>query len=129
MLYDWALFLKKYAEEVDWDYVLPLYEQSGMMRFAGIIMAILKTHLEFECSDCPVELGAQADAERVWESIINPPMPDPYDKFTLRYYLFETRTFFGNKWKHEIVYPGESFAGLFFKYAWLGVKRMTGMLK
>lgn len=129
MLYGWALFLKKYAGEVDWNFVMKLYEKSGMMKFVGIIMVILKTHLEFECSACPVELGVQADAERVWESIINPPKQDPYEKFSMRYYLFETRTFFGNKWKHEIAYPGESLAGLFFKYAWLGVKKMTGMLK
>lgn len=129
MLYDWALFLKKYAGEVDWNYVMTLYEKSGMMKFVGIIMAILKNHLEFECEACSVELGARTDAERVWESIINPPAPDPYDKFTLRYYLFEAKTFFANRWKHELVYSGESFVGLFFKYAWLAVKKMTGVLK
>ena len=128
-LYDWALFLKKYAGEVDWGYVMPLYKQSGMMRFAGIIMAILRTHLEFECKACPIVLGKQPDSERVWESIVNPPEPDPYDKFTLRYYLFETKTFFANRWKHKIVYPGESFVRLFFKYAWHAVKKMTGVLK
>lgn len=129
MLYDWALFLKKYAGEVEWNYVMQLYEKSDMMKFVGIIMAILKDHLEFECSACPVELGARTDAERVWESIINPPAPDPYDKFTLRYYLFEAKTFFANRWKHKLVYPGESFVGLFFKYAWLAVKKMMGVLK
>ena len=129
MLYDWALFLKKYAGEVDWGYVMPLYEHSGMMKFAGIIMIILKSHLDYECKACSVVLGMQPDSERVWESIINPPAPDPYDKFTLRYYLFETKTFFANRWKHKMVYPGESFVGLFFKYAWHAVKKMTGVLK
>ena len=129
MLYDWGLFLKKYAGEVDWKYVMPLYERTGMMRFVGIIMAILKEHLEYECESCPVELGKPSDAERVWESIVIPPKQDPYEKFSLRYYIFETKTFFANRWKHGLVYPGESFVGLFFKYAWLGVKKMTGMLK
>lgn len=124
MLYDWALFLKKYAGEVDWNYVMTLYEKSGMMKFVGIIMTILKMHLEFECVACPVVLGKQAEAGRVWESIINPPAPDPHDKFTLRYYLFEARTFFANRWKHKLVYPGESFVWLFFKYAWLAVRMM-----
>jgi hypothetical protein len=128
-LYDWALFLKKYAGEVDWSYVLPLYEQSGMMRFAEIIMTILKNHLEFESSVCPVILGEREQAEKVWESIINPSEPDPYDKFTLRYYMFEAKTFFVNRWKHKLVYPGESFVGLFFKYARLAVKKMLGFLK
>ena len=69
-------------------------------------------------------LGNPSDAERVWESIVNPPAHDPHDKFTLRYYLFEARTFFANRWKHKLVYPGESFVGLFFKYVSLGVNMM-----
>lgn len=129
MLYDWALFLKKYAREVNWNYVMPLYEKSGMMKFVGIVMTILKTHLEFECPACPMVLSSQGMADKVWESIINPPKQDPYDKFTLRYYLFEARTFFANRWKHKMVYPRESFILLFFKYSWLGVKKMLGMLK
>ena len=124
MLYDWALFLKKYAGDVDWGYVMPLYEQSGMMKFARIIMAILKEHLEFECTVCPVSLCNQEMADKVWESIINPPGTDPHDKFTLRYYLFEAKTFFANRWKHKLVYPGESFVGLFFKYVKLGLNMM-----
>lgn len=124
MLYDWALFMKKYACEVDWKYVIRLYEKSGMMKFVGIIIAVLKEHLGFECAACPVTLGKQVDAERVWESIINPPARDPHDKFTLRYYLFEARTFFANRWKHKLVYPGESLVGLFFKYVKLGLKMM-----
>lgn len=128
MLYDWALFLKKYAGEVDWNYVMTLYEKSGMTKFVGIIMAILKNHLEFECSLCPITLGNQNEADKVWRSIVKPPKPDPHSKFTLRYYLFETKTFFANRWKHKLVYPGESFFLLFFKYAWLGTKMMLGIL-
>lgn len=124
MLYDWALFLKKYAGEVDWNYVMPLYEASGMIKFVEIVMTILVTHMKFECPTCPVVFGKQSDAERVWESIINPPEADPHDKFTLRYYLFEAKTFFANRWKHKLVYPGESFWGLFFKYVKLGLKMM-----
>lgn len=125
MLYDWALFLKKYAGEVDWALVMKLYEQSGMMRFVGVIMRILDMHLGFECQACPVAMGSGKEADKVWESIINPPVPDPYEKFTMRYYLFEARTFFANRWKHEMVYPGESFVGLFFKYVWLAVKKIS----
>lgn len=124
MLYDWALFLMKFAGEVDWNYVMLLYEKSGMMKFVEIIMTILKNHLEFDCPICPVELGTEVDAERVWESIINPPEPDPHDKYTLRYYLFEAKTFITNRWKHKLVYPGESFLGLFFKYVKLGLHMM-----
>ena len=128
-LYDWALFLQKYAKDVDWALVKNLYDQSGMARFSGIIQQILRSHLEFECKDCPIASGKHEDVEKVWNSAVFPPKHDPYKKFSLKYYLFETKTFFANRWKHKIVYPGESFALLFFKYTWLGIKKMTGTLK
>lgn len=129
MLYDWALFLDKYGKNVDWSLVSNLYEQSGMLRFAGIIMRILNLHLGYDCEACPVAGGDENEAHKVWNSIVNPPEPNPYDKSTLRYYMFEARTFFANRWKHEIVYPGESHFLLFFKYVWLVVKKMLGLLK
>lgn len=129
MLYDWALFLKHHAKDVDWNKVSALYDQSGMTAFAGIIQELLRKRLDVSFSDCPVFPVKEEYVERVWESVIDPPEPDPHAKFTLRYYLFEAKTFFANRWKHKLVYPGESYILLFFKYAWLGVKKMLGVLK
>jgi hypothetical protein len=129
MLYDWALFLKKQGEVVAWERVCKLYEQSGMRAFAEIIQGLLRWKLHYECACCPVALGQLKDVEKVWDSIVNPPKSDPHAKFTLKYYLFEARTFWANRWKHKLVYPGESFILLFFKYSWLGVKKMLGMIK
>ena len=129
MLYDWALFLKKKGGEVDWCLVSALYDQSGMTTFAGIIQELLRKRLNVSFADCPVFPVKEDYVERVWESVIYPPEPDPHAKFTLRYYMFEAKTFFANRWKHKLVYPGESYILLFFKYAWLGVKKMLGILK
>ena len=129
MLYDWALFLKKDGGEVDWSLVSALYDQSGMTTFAGIIQELLRKRLNVSFADCPVFPVKEDYVERVWESVIYPPEPDPHAKFTLRYYMFEAKTFFANRWKHKLVYPGESYTLLFFKYAWLGVKKMLGVLK
>lgn len=129
MLYDWALFLEHHAKDVDWNKVSELYDQSGMTAFAGIIQELLRKRLEVSFADCPVFPVKEDYVDRVWKSVINPPEPDPHAKFTLRYYLFEAKTFFANRWKHKLVYPGESYFLLFFKYAWLGVKKMLGVLK
>ena len=113
MLYDWALFLKHHEKDVDWRLVIDLYDRSGMSEFAGLIQYLLKTKLGVEYA----------------ESIICPPEQDPYKKFGFRYYIFEAKTFMKNRWKHQIVYPGESYAWLFCKYTWLGTKKMLGLLK
>lgn len=129
MLYDWALFLKKQGEEVDWELVCKLYEQSGMLAFAEIVQGLLSWKLNCKCVYCPIAIGQLKDVEKVWYSIVNPPKTDPHTKFTLKYYLFETRTFFANRWKHKLVYPGESFILLFFKFSWMGGKKILGLLK
>ena len=129
MLYDWALFLMKNGGEVNWDKVIPLYVQSGMMKFAELVQGMLCRYLDYDCSCCPVAVGTLKDIEKVWNSVINPPKIDPYGKFTFKYYLFETRTFFANRWKHKLVYAGESYVLLFCKYAWLAFKKMIGVLK
>ena len=129
MLYDWALFLKHHTKDVDWRLVTELYDKSGMTEFAGLIQYLLKTKLGVEYAECPVFPFDEEKAGKLWKSIIYPPEQDPYKKFSFRYYIFEAKTFWKNRWKHQIVYPGESYSWLFCKYAWLGTKKMLGLLK
>lgn len=129
MLYDWALFLKHHEKDVDWRLVIDLYDRSGMSEFAGLIQCLLKTKLGVEYAECPVFPFDEEKAGKLWQSIIYPPKQDPYKKYSFKYYIYEAKTFWGNRWKHKIVYPGESSAWLFCKYAWLGMKKMLGLLK
>lgn len=129
MLYDWALFLKHHAKDVDWQLAIDLYDKSGMTEFAELIQYLLKTKLRVEYAECPVFSFDEEKAGKIWKSIIYPPEQDPYKKFSFRYYLFEAKTFWKNRWKHQIVYSGESYAWLFCKYTWLGTKKMLGLLK
>ena len=122
MLYDWSLFVKKQGQEVDWDYVKNLYLDSGMMRFAGIVKGLMSRYFNYDSAYFPVVSGKKDDIEKVWDSIFTPPPKDPYKKYTLRYYLFETKIFFANRWKHEIVYPGETYLVLFFRYVNLAIR-------
>lgn len=129
MLYDWALFLKYYAKDVDWQLVVDLYDRSGMTEFAGLIQFLLKTKLGVEYAECPVFPFDVKRADRLWQSIIFPPERDPYKKFSFKYYVYEAKTFWNNRWKHKFVYPEESYVWLFCKYAWLVTKKKSGLLK
>ena len=123
MLYDWALFLKNDSKNVDWEIVVGLYDKSGMTEFVEIVQCILKKKLGVEYTDCPVLPSNEEKVGKVWQSIISPPECDPYKKYSLSYYLFETKTFWNNRWKHRIVYPGESYFFLFLRYAWSVLKK------
>lgn len=129
MLYDWALFLKAYAKDVDWARVCKIYEASGMTEFVELVMGVIKTRLGVEFRDVPVKPVENEKTEKVWESIVFPPESNPHKKYSLVYFVYETKTFFGNKWKHDIVYPGESYFMLSLHYAWSVFKRKTGLLK
>ena len=125
MLYDWALFLKHHAKDVDWELVVRLYEKSGMTEFVGIIQGLIAEHLAINIQ-VPVQPLTGEDTDRIWHSIVNPPIQNPYLKYSLKYYLFEVKMFWSNRWKHKIVYPTESFTLLFMKYVWLNSKVMLG---
>lgn len=129
MLYDWALFLKRHAKDVDWRLVTELYDKSGKTAFAGIVQELLRKRLDVCYADCPVYPVKEGAVDRVWESVIIPPEANPYKKKSLRYYLYETKVFVNNRWKHAIVYPGESYALLFLKYTIAVTKRKLGLLK
>lgn len=125
-LYDYALFLKADGKNVDWTKVIDLYGKSGMMLFAQIIISIVTKKLGVEVleNECPIMAENGGMADKVWQSIVSVEGCNPYKRYNFRYMLFEVMTFFKNRWKHSLVYPGESYLKLFFIYSWSHIKRM-----
>lgn len=119
MLYDWALFLNRYHENVDWNRVNELYKQSGMAEFPRMIQGILVSKLMLSTLACPIEPLYGETTEKVWQSIIKSPASNPYKKNSVRFLLFEAHTFAKNRWKHQIVFEDESYIKLFLNYVWL----------
>ena len=123
MLYDWILFLKHHAKDVDWERVERLYKVSGMMEFVGIVQGILSKYFIVEIPECPVKPLMGEKMEKVWNSIVSPLDANPYKKRNIVYYLYETKVFLKNRWKHQIVYPNESYFFLFMRYTWSVMRR------
>ena len=128
MLFDWILFLKAHASEVDWNRVTALYDAAGMTKFVGIVQGILKSHFGVVVNECPVKPLDGELVAKVWESVVYPPQSNPHKMYTWGFFVYETKTFLGNRWKHQIVYPGESYFLLSFRYAWSVVKKKLGLL-
>lgn len=122
MLYDWSLFLKNYTKDVDWVRVLGLYEQSRLSMFARMIQGILVSKMGIVIPDCPIEPLMGEKTDRIWNSIIDGETPNPYKKNALLHTLYEVRVFIKNRWKHQIVFPQESYLKLFFSYVYLHLK-------
>ena len=129
MLIDWILFLKYHAKDVDWKRVCKLYEKGGMMEFVGIIMGLIRVHFHIEYPEVPIVIVANEHIGKVWDSIVFPPDTNPYKKNSISYWAYEIKTFFNNRWKHQIVYAGESYSLLFVQYTRSALKRKFGLLK
>ena len=129
MLNDWILFLNHHAKDVDWKRVCDLYEKSGMTEFVGIVMELIRQHYHMEFLDVPITLVTNEHTAKVWESIVFPPDINPHKKYSISFFVYETNTFLDNRWKHQIVYPGESYFLLSLHYAWSVLKKKLGLLK
>ena len=129
MLNDWILFLNHHAKDVDWKRVCELYEKSGMTEFVGIVMELIRQHYHIEFPDVPIALVENEQTAKVWESIVFPPGINPHKQYSISFFVYETKTFLGNRWKHQIVYPGESYFLLSINYAWSVLKKKLGLLK
>jgi hypothetical protein len=128
MLYDWILFLKFNANLVDWKRVLWLYEETRMTEFVAIIQELLRVHFSVD-SPSALQLKVNGDkVGRVWESIACPPASNTHRKYSVGYYLQETKIYIDNRWKHQIVFPDESYFLLSLRYAWSVIKKKLGLL-
>lgn len=123
MLYDWALFQKKYADEVDWNKTQELYKKSGMPVFPRMIQGILVSKLGLDMSFSPIQPICNATTDRIWQSIIESPASNPYKKNSVRFLLYEAKIFIANRWKHQLVFEDESYWFLFFSYTWQYLKK------
>lgn len=129
MLYDWALFLKHDGDKVDWKRVIAIYEKSGTSMFAGIIQAILRLYFNVVIPNCPIEEIDKHYTSKVWNSILNPPVTNPYKQFSFFFFVYEAKVFIANRWKYKLAYPDDSYILLLLKGVWPVLKRKLGLLK
>lgn len=112
---DWALFLNNNSKEIDWDVVIDLYCKSGMMEFAQRTQYIITDIIKIPVPNVPIEGKKGTLSDRIWRDTLEKSL-NPHKKHSLSFYIFELGTFFKSKWKYRLVYPGESYIGLFFSY-------------
>ena len=125
-LYDWGLFLKHQGERVDWDSVLALYEQTGMMEFAQRIQFVVTSKMQMPVEDsCPVTpLGGQL-SERMWQDICLAEEGGQKYKSTLLTGLMRRVEMFRSKWKYDLAYPKDSFWKMCGYMAIRGIKTIS----
>lgn len=114
---DWAFFVEKHTNEIDWEWLNRVVEEFHMKDFISSINAICVEDLGFEDS---IFLGVQfnhALKDRILMDILNPEFEVSEPKLLLPRMLYKYRRWRGNAWKHELCY-NESLQSAF----WSGIK-------
>lgn len=117
---DWAFFVEKHGNEVDWGWLLPLLEQYHMKEFFDSINAICTDNLGFNWLSTyglsVNEEGLQWK-ERILQDILEPEFDDEEPPGLLRRVHFKYRRWKANAWKRELCYE-ESDWNSFWNGVW-----------
>lgn len=104
---DWAFFVEKHTEEIDWGWLKAMIDKFSMNDFVSCINAICVEDLGFDASLFHgVQLNSQLK-DRVLKDIVSPAYGTEEPKGLIKKWTYKYRRWKGNAWKHDMCY-GES---------------------
>lgn len=118
-LLDWATFIVRYSEEIDWDSLYRYSTENNFDRFLSCINAICVDYLGFNPKQFPVKNKNEELEGRVIGDILNKEfdekIPDRHKHF-FKYCFVKTKRLWANRWKSQITNT-DSFVSAFLGYA------------
>lgn len=101
---DWAFFVEKHTEEIDWGWLKGMIDKFSMNDFVSCINAICVEDLGF---DATIFYGVQFNhqlKDRVLNDIISPAYSTEEPKGLIKKWTYKYRRWKGNAWKHDMCY-------------------------
>lgn len=101
---DWAFFVEKHTDEIDWEWLNGMIERFYMRNFMNCLNAICIEDLGF---DAAVFKGVQFNPslkENVFSDILEPAFTAETPKRLIPRTIFKYKRWTGNGWKHELCY-------------------------
>ncbi len=101
---DWAFFVEKHSNEVDWEWLSSLLEKFGMKEFFNLINGICVDDLGFP-SEMFYHMQFLPDIkEKVLKDILEPAYGATEPPSFIPRMVYKYRRWHGNAWKHELCY-------------------------
>lgn len=114
---DWAFFVEKHTEEVDWGWFLGMLDKYHLRDFFNYLNAICVDDLGFKSNIFPeLQFNPELKA-RVFEDIMSPEFSASTPKGIVKRILYKYRRWKGNAWKYKMCFQerrGSSFWKLVF---------------
>jgi len=114
---DWAFFVEKHAEDVDWNWLLGVLDEYNMREFFSCINAICVNDLSFSATLFPNVQYLPDIKERILNDIIFPEFTAVEPKGFLPRVIYKYRRWKANGWKHKLCYK-ESMWSAFWSGVW-----------
>ena len=114
---DWAFFVEKHGKEVDWNWLLGVVEEHGMLPFFKIMNAICVEDLGFDVSLFPQVQFKPASKERVLNDILSTEFTEEEKGGLIRRSFYKYRRWRANEWKHKLCYK-DSMWSAFWSGVW-----------
>ena len=116
-LLDWAFHVKKYANEIDWNWLMEVLEKYHMVDFFNTINAICVEELGFKASIFKSVQFKPELKDKMLADIMNPKYTAAEPACFIPRLVYKYKRWKGNEWKHEICY-NESMWSTFWSGAW-----------
>ena len=114
---DWAFFVQKHSQEIDWEWLIEILEEYHMKEFFYCINAISVEDLGFEAELFPLGEINHEIKERILCDTLSPEFTEKQPHNMLLRILFKYRRWKANSWKHHLCYS-ESMWSSFWSGVW-----------
>ena len=120
---DWAFFVEKHGNEVDWSWLASVLEEFGMKQFFDVLNAICMEDLGFVFSHTDITENTEVavvdsrQKDRVLNDILEPEFREDEPSRLLPRAWFRYRRWQANSWKQQLCY-NESRWSVFWSGVW-----------
>lgn len=114
---DWGFFVEKHGKDIDWNYVLDVFDQFGMHQMFNTINAICVGDLGFDVAYFPTVQFDPNLKDRVLNEILAPKYSASVPKNIFSRVTFKLHRWRDNEWKHQLCYK-DSMWSAFWSGVW-----------
>lgn len=108
---DWAFFVQKHTNEIDWDWLKDILRKYHMMDFFNCINAICVEDLGFSSGIFPGVQFSPVLKEKVLRDILSPEFTIEEPNSFIPRLLYKYKRWYGNGWKQKLCYEDSRISG------------------
>lgn len=108
---DWAFFVQKHTNEIDWEWLKDILRKYHMMDFFNCINAICVEDLVFSSGIFPGVQFSPVLKEKVLRDILSPEFTIEEPNSFIPRLLYKYKRWYGNGWKQKLCYEDSRLSG------------------